>query len=223
VDLIREVKIIVNFYLPRAQIYHLEDELSLIATAEITCAGIMTSEIIAKKELPKKYVALSHCFRKEAGQGINARGLYRLHQFTKVEMFGYTEGDFEASNNLHQEMLGIQEELYTTLGLPIRILDMPTEELGGSAYRKYDIETYFPSKGWGEISSTSNCTDYQSIRLNCMYFDKNMEKKLMHTVNGTAVAVPRLIMAILENFYVNNKVYIPEALHPYTLGLKIIE
>ena len=202
----------------------MDDEHSLIATAEITCAGMMTSEIISKKELPKKYVALSHCFRKEAGQGQHSRGLYRLHQFSKVEMFAFTEGLLEHSIDIHDEMLSIQEELYRRLDIPFRILDMPTEELGNSAYRKYDIEAYMPSKkGYGEISSTSNCTDYQSTRLNCMYFDKNSEKRLMHTVNGTAVAVPRLILTILENNYENGKVYIPEVLHKYSYGLKVIE
>ena len=197
----------------------------LIATSEIACAGIYANEIVSKKLLPKKYVCLSHCFRKEAGHGHNSKGLYRLHQFTKVEMFAFTEGSFEKSEALHKEMVEIQEELYTMLGLHFRVLDMPTEELGAAAYRKYDIEAYFPSKeNFGEISSTSNCIDYQSLRLNCLYFDKNLEKKHMHTVNGTALAVPRILMAILENFQTEDgKVKIPEVLHPYSFGLKVIE
>jgi seryl-tRNA synthetase len=186
VDLSQGTRLLVIIYLSRAQMYHLDDnEHSLIATSEITCAGMMAGETITKKELPKKYVCLSHCFRKEAGQGQHSRGLYRLHQFTKVEMFAFTEGDIEISDQVHQEMLSIQEELYKNLELPFRVLEMPTQELGSAAFRKFDIEAYIPSKdGYGEISSTSNCTDYQSIRLNCMYFDKNMEKKLMHTING---------------------------------------
>jgi seryl-tRNA synthetase len=140
-------------------------------------------------------------------------------------MFTFTEGSFEQSESAHTEMLQIQEELYSLLGLHYKVLDMPTEELGAAAYRKYDIETYFPSKdGFGEISSTSNCIDYQSLRLNCLYFDKNLEKKHMHTVNGTALAVPRILMAILENFQTEDgKVKIPEVLHPFTFGMKVIE
>lgn len=185
----------------------------------------MAGEIINKKEIPKKYVCLSHCYRKEAGKGQHSAGLYRLHQFTKVEMFAFTEGDIAKSEEMHKEMLDIQEELYTALGLHFKILDMPTEELGAAAYRKYDIETYFPSRdAFGEISSTSNCTDFQAIRLNAQYFDKNLEKKLMHTVNGTAIAVPRILMAILENFQTEEKkVIIPKVLHPYSFGLTTIE
>jgi seryl-tRNA synthetase len=175
--------------------YHLDDnEHSLIATSEIACAGIMAGETIAKKDLPKKYVCLSHCYRKEAGQGQHSRGLYRLHQFTKVEMFAFTEGDLEISNSVHNEMLEIQMELYNNLGIPYRVIDMPTEELGNAAFRKYDIESYMPSKqGYGEISSTSNCIDYQALRLNCLYFDKNLEKKLMHTINGKNILTKELL------------------------------
>ena len=147
-------------------------------------------------------------------------------------MFSATEGDFAKSEEIHNEMLEIQENLYSQLGLHFRILDMPTEDLGASAYRKYDIEAWMPSKkAFGEISSTSNCTNYQSSRLSCQYFDKNQEKKLIHTINGllflklgTACAVPRLILAILENFQTEDgRVIIPEVLHPYTFGIKSIE
>lgn len=202
-----------------------QHNLGLIATSEIACAGMLSGEILNKKDLPLKFVCLSHCYRKEAGQGQHSRGLYRLHQFTKLEMFSFTEGNFEKSEEAHREMLSMQEELYTSLGLHFKILDMPTEELGASAYRKYDIEAYFPSKqGFGEISSTSNCTDYQSMRLNLLYFDKKLEKKLMHTVNGTAIAVPRILMAILENFQTKEgSVTIPQPLIPYAFGLEKID
>ena len=214
-----------------AQIYFLEkdneveeNQLALIATSEITCAGLLAGETLQKKDLPKKYVCLSHCFRKEAGHGQHSKGLYRLHQFTKVEMFAFTECSSELSERAHKEMLSIQEELYTSLGLHFKVLDMPTEELGNAAYRKYDIEAYLPSKeGFGEISSTSNCTDYQSMRLNLQYFDKNFEKKLVHTVNGTAVAIPRLLIAIIENFQdKDGKIRIPDVLRPYTFGMDYI-
>ena len=185
---------------------------------------MLTNEMIHKKDLPLKYLCLSHCFRKEAGQGQHSKGLYRLHQFTKLEMFVFTENSIEESTKAHNLLLEIQEEIYTSLGLHYKVLDMPTEELGNSAYRKFDIETYIPSKdGFGEITSSSNCTDFQSLRLNSMYFDKNLEKKFLHTINGTAMAVPRVILAILENFQTKDgKVNIPDVLHPYTFGLKII-
>ncbi len=184
----------------------------------------MANEVITKKELPLKFLCLSHCFRREAGHGQHSKGLYRLHQFTKLEMFVFTENSIEESIKAHNELLQIQEEIYTELGFHFKVLDMPTEELGNSAYRKYDIEAFMPSKGgFGEISSTSNCTDYQSLRLNCQYFDKSLEKKLLHTINGTAIAVPRIILTILENFQTKDrKVKIPEVLHPYSFGLKII-
>lgn len=198
--------------------------MSLIGTSEITCAGIMTNEILNKKELPLKFLSLSHCFRKEAGKGHYSKGLYRLHQFTKLEMFIFTENSLDVSCEEHLNLLKIQEEIYEDLGIHYRVLDMPTEELGNSAFRKFDIEAWFPSReDYGEISSTSNCTDYQSSRLNCQYFDKNLEKKLLHTVNGTAVAVPRMIQVILENFQTEEKkIKIPEVLHPYSFGLKVI-
>jgi seryl-tRNA synthetase len=107
-------------------------------------------------------------------------------------MFAATEGDFSKSDEIHKEMLSIEEDLYSQLGLHFQILDMPTEDVGASAYRKYDIEAWMPSKdGFGEISSTSNCTTYQSSRLSCQYFDKNLEKKLIHTVNGKMILTLR--------------------------------
>jgi seryl-tRNA synthetase len=133
-------------------------------------------------------------------------------------MFGFTEGKTEHSDQMLAEMIGIQEELYSGLGLHYKILDMATEELGAAAYRKYDIEAWIPSKGgFGEISSASNCTSYQSKRLNISYFDAGSERKLVHTVNGTALAVPRIIMAILENYWNEDKkrVEMPEVLKPY--------
>ena len=185
---------------------------------------MLTNEIISKKELPLRYLSLSHCFRREAGKGQHSKGLYRLHQFTKLEMFVFTENSIDESCKEHDNLLKIQEEICDDLGIHYKVLDMPTEELGNSAFRKYDIEAWFPSRGtYGEISSTSNCTDYQSSRLNCQYFDKNLEKKLLHTVNGTAIAVPRMIQIILENFQTKDKkVKIPEVLHSYSFGLKVI-
>ena len=201
------------------QIYQL-DGLSecLIGTAEITVAGMLQGEILSREALPAKYVAFSHCFRKEAGRGESSKGLYRLHQFSKVEMFGFTEGSTLKSDAMLDEMLAIQEEICGHLGLHYKVLDMATEELGAAAYRKFDIEAWFPGRGdFGEISSTSNCTSYQSKRLNISYLDSSNERKLVHTVNGTALAVPRIIMAILENYWDEAKgvVEMPEVLKPY--------
>ena len=133
-------------------------------------------------------------------------------------MFAFTEGSETHSDQMLEEMVGIQEDIYTKLGLHYKVLDMATEELGAAAYRKYDIEAWFPGRGdFGEISSASNCTSYQSKRLNISYFDSGSEKKLVHTVNGTALAVPRIIMAIIENYWNESKgiVEMPEALKPF--------
>ena len=117
-------------------------------------------------------------------------------------MFGFTEGDTIYSDKMLDEMIEIQEDIFSKLGLHFKVLDMATEELGAAAYRKYDIEAWFPHRNdFGEISSASNCTSYQSKRLNISYFDQGTTKKLVHTVNGTALAVPRIIMAILENYW----------------------
>jgi seryl-tRNA synthetase len=190
----------------------------LIGTAEITVAGMFSGELLKREALPAKYVAFSHCFRKEAGRGESSKGLYRLHQFSKVEMFGFTEGNEGASEGMLAEMLDIQESLFSALGLHYKVLDMATEELGAAAYRKYDIEAWFPGRGdFGEISSASDCTSYQSKRLNISYLDQGNERRLVHTVNGTALAVPRIIMAILENYFDEERgtVEMPDVLKPF--------
>lgn len=223
----------------KSQIYNLDDDCSLIGTSEISLMGLHANEIINKKELPLKYCAVSHCYRREAGRGNISKGLYRLHQFTKVEMFGFTENKLSLSESLQLEMIEIQKEIFSELGLNYKVLEMSTEELGNSAYRKFDIEAYFPSlNGFGEISSCSNCLDYQSKRLLAQYFDstsdseadnnklKNksaLKKSFMHTINGTAIAIPRIIMAILE-IYQNEKyeIEIPKCLQPYMCNISKI-
>lgn len=133
----------------------------LIATSEITIAGMHMGELLKKESLPARYVSYSHCFRKEAGRGESSKGLYRLHQFSKVEMFGVSVGEYEKSEELLNEFVAIQEEIVEELGLHYRLLDMATEELGAAAYRKYDIEAWMPArKDFGEICSASNCTSY---------------------------------------------------------------
>ena len=176
------------------------------------------NEVLRREGLPAKMVAYSHCFRKEAGKGEHSKGLYRLHQFSKVEMFALTHGDQKSSDAALEEMVAIQTEIVEQLGFTYRVLDMATEELGAAAFRKYDIEAWMPSRrDYGEISSASNCTSYQSRRLNICYLDQQNEKKLVHTVNGTALAVPRIIQTLLETHYdaEKDRVEIPECLHPW--------
>lgn len=152
------------------QVYTIEQsDLCLVATAEITLGGMHRDQILDGARLPLKYVGLSHCFRTEAGApGRDTRGLYRVHQFTKVEMFGFCAP--EQSEQIHLEILAIEEEIFRELGLPYRVIDTCTGDLGGPAYRKYDLEAWMPGRGgYGEVTSTSNCTDFQARRLNIRY------------------------------------------------------
>ena len=180
------------------------------------------NELLRKELLPAKFVAFSHCFRKEAGRGEHSKGLYRLHQFSKVEMFALTRSDGIDSNVYSEavlaEMVEIQKEIMEELEFPYRVLNMATEELGAAAFRKFDTEAWIPSKkSFGEVCSASNCTSYQSRRLNINYLAEHNEKALVHTVNGTALAVPRIILTLLETHYEadKNRVRIPTCLLPY--------
>jgi seryl-tRNA synthetase len=209
---------------PETQIYSLENtDLCLIATAEITLGGMCRDEILDEAKLPLKYVGLSHCFRTEAGApGRDTRGLYRVHQFTKVEMFVFCTP--EQSEAAHLELLAIEEEIFQGLGLPYHVIDTCTGDLGGPAYRKYDLEAWMPGRGqggeFGEVTSTSNCTDFQARRLNVRYKSpKHKGTRFVHTLNGTAVAVSRALVAILENNQqADGSVVIPEALRPWLHG-----
>lgn len=191
----------------------------LVGTAEITLGGYYSDTIIDKKELPIKMTGLSHCFRREAGgAGQYSKGLYRVHQFSKLEMFIYCLP--EESNDFHKELLSIEEEIFSGLGLPYRIVDTATGDLGAPAYRKFDIEAWMPGRGedgeYGEVTSTSNCTDYQARSLNIRYRDDDGKIKFVHMLNGTAVALSRAIVAILENYQnEDGSVSIPAALIPY--------
>src|SRR5215204_4141155 len=221
-DLARDQMLIGTGFIPRGpetQIYSVEDsDLSLIATAEITLAGQHAEEIIDEGELPLRYAGLSHCFRTEAGShGRASRGLYRVHQFTKVEMLAFTTP--EQSEAMHEEMVGIEEEIFQGLGLPYRVVDICTGDLGGAAYRKYDLEAWMPSRNaYGEITSTSNTTDYQARRLAIRYrrAESGGRPQLLHTLNGTAIAVARTLVPILENYQQEDgSILLPEALVPY--------
>jgi seryl-tRNA synthetase len=202
----------------KRQIYTIEDsDLCLIATAEITLGGMHRDHIFEAPELPKKYVGLSHCFRTEAGApGRDTRGLYRVHQFTKVEMFAFCLP--EQSEAIHEELLRIEEGIFQGLGLPYQVVDTCTGDLGGPAYRKYDLEAWMPGRGeggeYGEVTSTSNCTDYQARRLGIRYRQPGQKgTRFVHTLNGTAVATTRALLAILENYQnADGSVTIPERL-----------
>jgi seryl-tRNA synthetase len=206
---------------PETQIYSIENsDLCLIATAEITLGGMHRDKTFDAGQLPQKYVGLSHCFRTEAGApGRDTRGLYRVHQFTKVEMFAFCLP--EQSDALHEELLRIEEGIFQGLGLPYPVIDTCTGDLGGPAYRKYDLEAWMPGRGqggeYGEVTSTSNCTDFQARRLNIRYKTPGQKgTKFAHTLNGTAVAVTRAILAILENGQqADGSVLIPEVLRPW--------
>ncbi|KAI0698394.1 seryl-tRNA synthetase [Cerioporus squamosus] len=208
---------------------HNHSKLVLAGTAEIPLAGMFANKVLSASELPRKVVGLGHAFRAEAGaRGADTRGLYRVHQFTKLELFVVT--DQESSGEMMEEMRKLQTEIFEGLGLTFRVLDMPSEELGASAYRKYDAEAWMPGRGsWGEISSTSNCTDYQARRLHIRYrrpTSKPTETAssaeqahtgvpFAHTLNGTAAAVPRLIVALVENAV---GLQLPSALKPFWVG-----
>ncbi len=200
------------------QIYQVTgEEMSLIGTAEITMGGYHANEVLNLSKGPIKYAAISHCFRKEAGAyGRTSKGLYRVHQFTKLEMFVYCRP--EDSEKIHKELLGIEQEIVNGLELPYRVIDIASGDLGGPAYRKYDIEAWMTMKNdYGEITSTSNCTDYQARRLNIKYKKEGGSNEFVHTLNGTAVVLSRFPIAIVENFQqADGSVLIPKALQKYT-------
>ena len=209
---------------PETQIYSLANtDLCLIATAEITLGGMHRDQIFDELDLPIKYVGLSHCFRTEAGApGRDTRGLYRVHQFTKVEMFAFCTPD--QSEAIHLELLAIEESIFQGLGLSYQVIDTCTGDLGGPAYRKYDLEAWMPGRGdqgeYGEVTSTSNCTDFQARRLNTRFKSaQHKGTRFAHTLNGTAVAVSRCLVALLENYQqADGSVLIPPVLRPWMRG-----
>eukprot|EP00055_Hartaetosiga_balthica_P008534 m.32097 g.32097 ORF g.32097 m.32097 type:complete len:539 (+) comp6361_c0_seq2:42-1658(+) len=199
------------------------DAMCLSGTAEVPLAGMwMNHTFLSEDDLPKKYVAFGKAFRCEAGgTGSVTRGLYRVHQFTKVELFSLCKGDLDVSNEIHASILQDEIDFFTSLGLHFKVLDMPTGDLGAPAYRKFDIEAWMPGRGsCGEISSASNCTDYQSRRLNIRYKDANEKTNMfVHTLNGTACAVPRMIVAIMETYQREDGDFdVPQVLLPFMAG-----
>jgi seryl-tRNA synthetase len=200
------------------QIYQIDDsDLCLVATAEITLGGLLAEQTIDESQLPVKLCGISHCFRTEAGaHGRDTRGLYRVHQFTKVEMFAFTTPG--ASDAMLELFCEIECEIFDALEIPYRVIDTPIGDLGAPAYRKYDLEAWMPGRGgFGEVTSTSNCTDYQARRLN-IRFKRKGEKgtHLVHTLNGTAVATGRALIAVLENHQrADGSVAVPAVLRPW--------
>lgn len=200
---------------------------ALVGTAEITLGGYYSGKIFDKNELPIRMTGLSHCFRREAGAaGQYSKGLYRVHQFSKLEMFIYCLP--EQSDEFHEELLAIEEEIFSGLGLAYRVIDTCTGDLGAPAYRKFDIEAWMPGRGdngeYGEVTSTSNCTDYQSRNLNIRYKEDDGSTHYVHMLNGTAVALSRAMVAILENYQQEDgSIRIPDALVPYMGGMKVIK
>lgn len=207
------------------EIYYLpKDNMYLIGTAEQPLGAIHMDEILEEKNLPVRYVGYSSCFRREAGSyGKDTKGIIRMHQFEKVEMFSYTTP--ENSDKEHELLLSIEEELVHGLKVPYRVIKQCTGDLGLPAARKYDIESWMPTQDtYRETHSTSTCTDFQARRLNTRYRNGEGAVKLLHTLNGTAFAVGRMTAVILENFQTEDgSVIIPEALRPYMGGKERIE
>jgi seryl-tRNA synthetase len=205
---------------PETQIYSIDNtDLSLVATAEITLGGMLAGTVLDEESLPQKYCGISHCYRTEAGAaGRASRGLYRVHQFTKIEMFAFTLP--EQSEAMLNDLRAIECEIFDGLGIPYRVVDTSTGDLGGPAYRKYDLEAWMPGRGeageYGEVTSTSNCTDYQSRRLDIRYKKKGAKgTHFVHTLNGTAIANSRAIIAIMENYQqADGSIELPEVLRP---------
>jgi len=200
-----------------SQIYFTrDDDLCLVGTAEVPLASLHLGEIIDEADLPLHYVGYSSCFRREAGAaGKDTRGIFRVHQFDKVEMFSFTRP--EDSWEEHDRLLAIEEEIVGGLGLPYRVVNIAAGDLGGSAAKKYDIEVWLPGQErYRELTSCSNCTDYQARRLQARVRREGGAIETLHTLNGTASAIGRTIIAVVENHQRSDgSVELPEALHQY--------
>jgi seryl-tRNA synthetase len=216
--LVREQALYGTGFFPgdREQVYSVPaDDLFLVGTSEVSLAAYHTDEIFNVDQLPLRYAGFSTCFRREAGTyGKDTQGLFRVHQFDKVEMFVFCAP--ESSAEEHERLLSIEESIVGGLGIPYRVVNVAAGDLGSSAAKKYDIEAWFPSQGaFREVTSCSNTTDYQARRLKIRVRGEN-GNRIVHTLNGTAVAVGRMILAILENFQqADGSVEMPEAIVPY--------
>jgi seryl-tRNA synthetase len=218
--LVREQALYGTGFLPdtEQQIYRLpDDDLYLVGTSEVALASLHAGEILDEADLPLRYAGFSSCFRREAGAaGKDTRGIFRVHQFDKVEMFVFC--DPSRSVEEHDRLLAIEEEIMQDLGLSYRVVNIAVDDLGSSAAKKYDIEAWLPGQGrHRELTSTSNTTDFQARRLEIRYRPEGGKRpEIVHTLNGTAVAVGRTIIALLENGQQEDgSVRLPEVLVPY--------
>ena len=218
--LVREEALVGTGFFPgdRDQVYSVEqDDLFLVGTSEVPLAAMHGDEIFDAEELPLRYAGYSTCFRVEAGTyGKDTRGMFRVHQFDKAEMFSFVHPD--RSQEEHDYLLAREEELIQGLELPYRVVNVAAGDLGGSAAKKYDIEAWFPGQErFREITSTSNTTDFQARRLRIRFKDADGKNRLVHTLNGTAIALGRTLIALMENHQdAEGSIRIPEALAPYT-------
>jgi len=216
--LVRESAMVGTGFFPadRASIYETAaDDLFLVGTSEVPLAGLHQEEIVHADVLPLRYAGVSTCFRREAGAaGKDTRGIFRVHQFDKVEMFSFTTP--EASADEHQLILGMEEDILQALEIPYRVVDIPIGDLGASAARKFDCEAWMPGQQrYREVTSCSNCTDYQARRLKAR-FRGSRGTQMLHTLNGTAVALARTLIAIIENHQrEDGSVAVPEVLRPF--------
>lgn len=203
-----------------------EDELSLVGTSEVALVSYNSGETFEKKDLPKLYCGYSNCFRREAGTyGKDTRGLYRVHQFTKIEQVVMCEADDEVQYKLHDFLLQNAEEILQDFKIPYRVVKVCTGDMGQGQMRKHDIEAWMPSRNkYSETHSCSSFRDFQSRRSNIKYKDENGETKFVYTLNNTAIASPRILIPILECYQnEDGSVNIPEVLIPYMHGITKIE
>ena len=219
--LLREHALIGSGYFPagREQTYRLEkDELALVGTSEVPLVAYHQDEILARDELPRRYMAHSSCFRREAGTyGKDTHGLFRVHQFQKIEQLIISVADEHDSERLHNELLANSEEIVQDLGLPYRVVEVCTGDLGVGQYRKHDIETWMPSRNaYGETHSCSTLLDFQARRLKIRYRGHDKSKRWCYTLNNTAIASPRILIPLLEcNQTAEGKINVPACLQPY--------
>ncbi len=224
--LVREEALFGTGFFPsdRDQVYSVnEDDLFLAGTSEVPLAAMHGDEFFEQGDLPTRYAGFSSCYRVEAGTyGKDTRGLFRVHQFDKVEMFSFTVPEDAVGE--HEFLLAREEELVQALGIPYRVVNVATGDLGASAAKKYDIEAWFPGqRRYREITSTSNTTDYQARRLKIRFKDDDGKSRFVHTLNGTAFAVGRTLIAIMENFQTGEgSIVIPDVLRPYA-GFDVID
>lgn len=223
-ELVNEKTVMGTGYLPQGadEVYKTQDDLYLIGTSELALVAYHQNEVFAIKDLPKRYVGFSSCFRREAGSyGKDTQGIFRQHQFDKVELVSFVEPD-QSAREL-ERILSIEEEIMSGLGLAYEVIEIGTGDLGIQASRKFDINTWMPGQEkYRETHSCSNTTDFQSRRLNIRYKTTEGSNVFVHTLNGTAVAIGRMLIAILENGQQpDGTIRIPEVLHPYC-GFEVI-